>query len=435
MAFFLPIVVAACLGMVMWFSPAAANAADLTPEELRTPGVYAVENGGLVSVASGRISTTLGKARAERLAQEQALRNARQQLALHLYKDKLSGPEKFSVSISGARIINQNNDGNAIFVALLADPARVSLVPRSPLEDFNEVNAAPIVGELLTRMATIADGGGMVFDVDGGWVGLGVGYAALPEPATPEALRKAKTIARVAAAEALTGFIYGVQVDTWSEEHSIFAESPAGAVFKEWSQDKTREEIAGFLNGAQTAGEWFTDDNHVGVAVLVGQPPLDLAAEFEDAALVQDETGGSADEPLLYKSDITVDWQRILLARPWILAGGTSLCKHEGTLYAIVVESGVLKGNAAYDRMQLPTMLDAKARNQLTRYLLGFSSKTVTQSEESRFADLQGEDVTQSLNTVSREGAVGVVSGIKRMGSWYSEDEKTLFQAFAVPLP
>ena len=423
-----------CLGMFVWYLPAAATVQTrLTPEELRTPGIYSVENGTLVSVAAGRVATSLGTARAERLAGEQALRNARYQLALHLYKDQLSGPMQYSVKVDGARIIFREKHGNSVFVALRADPAQVFLVPRSPLENFHEVTIAPVVDTLLTRAPIIADGGGTVFDVDGGWVGLGVGYAALPDKQDTDSLRKARTVARMAAVEALTNFIFGMQVDVNSEHHEIYASGPGGDLFKEWAKNSIREEIVGTLKNAQTAGEWFTDDAHIGVAIIIARPSLDIA--FEESTEATTDDPGTSDTPLLYKSDIPEIWQRNIAARPWVKTGGVTICKHEGALYALAVENGKLQGNAAYDRMQLPTLIDTKARAAITGYLVGFSGNYLTQSEEIRRTDLTGEEVTESLNKISSGGVTGIVSGIQRLGSWYSEDEKNLFQAFIVPLP
>ncbi len=406
----------------------ACTSMALASEPFTTVGIYPAENGALVSVASGRITTALESARAQRLAREQALRKARYQLAKHVHNDSMQSAGKYSVQMQGGAVIHESVQGNLFFVALQALPQEVTLVPLSPLEDFQEVNVAPLVDELLTKMPLLAEGGANVFTMSTGWVALGVGYAALPEEA-PHLLkethiREAATVARVAAAKELTAFIHGIQVSTQDEQKEHYSAGQDSETFKQWIRSSTREEVEGALNGAQWAGQWTTSDGHVAVALVVARPALDLGfAAQEGTAMV------------LHKSDITPEWQEIIASRPWIMEGGVSLCTHEGALYALAVESGTLQNNPAFDRMQLPTLIDTKARSQITRFLVGLSSHSVTTDEEIQRTNLDKTEVSKHVSTLSREGVSGVVTQIQRLGSWYSKDEKKLFQAFIVPLP
>ena len=426
-----------CLSLLVGQALAAQLELTLTPEQLRTPGVYQVGDDNLVSVGMGRIATSVGVARADRLAGEQALRHAKGQLARHLYKNEMGGPGKYSVSIGGARIVHREKHDGRIYIALLANPTQVALIPHNPLEDFQEVRIAPIVEELLTRAPNIADGGATVFDVADGWAGLGVGYAALPEKFDTESIDKSRIVARTAAHEALTAFIFGMRVNTLSTQQELYATGHGHETFNKWIKNSIREEVSGMLHSAQVAGEWVTTDHHIGVAVLIAQPAIDIALDFDSGEVMAQgsEEPAGYKEHLLYKSDIALEWQSNLWLRPWVLSGGVTLCSHKGRLYTLAVESAQLKGNAAYDKIQLPTILDAKARSLITRYLIGFSTKSVASNAEEQYTDLSKEVVVESLNKISREGVAGVVAGIQRLGSWYSEDEKTLFQAFIVPLP
>ncbi len=417
------------MGLCLVLSPYAPYVAlGASPALAKMPalGVHPAENGALLSVASGRISTAFEGVRAQRLAREQAVRKARYQLAKHIYKDKMSSPGTYSVQVEGARVVQEERQGTMYVVALLAHPQMVQLVARSPLEAFQEVTVAPLVDTLLTKTPVLADGGAQIFDVDAGWAGLGVGYAALPDVPQEADIKKARTIARAAAVKELTSFIFGVQFASNVEQKELHAQENGAEMFQQWIKNSTREDIDGMLKGAQLAGQWVTTDHHVGVAVVVAQPALDLAMDLEDEG---------AAKATLHKSDITEAWQKTILARPWIHEGGVSLCKHEGKMYVLAVESGKLQNNPTFDRMQLPIILDAKARNQITAFLTGLSTRAVTTSEEVQRTQLDTTEVSQHVQTLSRQGVSGVVTRIERIGSWYSKDDKTVYQAFVVALP
>jgi len=323
--------------------------------------------------------------------------------------------------------VSQTQVGDRVFVALLAEAKAVSLVPLSPLADSYDVRVAPLVEQLLEQNPMLADGGGGIFPQEQGWVAMGVGFAALPVATDANAEREARVVAAVNARKALTEAIFGFGISTQEHYQEIVAEGPGGAIFREWAKTSTRETVQGLFQGAEQAGEWKTDDGPLGVAVLVCWPPVRM------------KSAEAVNADRLPRFNMEEEWQSAFLQRPWMIDGGAGLHVHKGTSYLLVVENAPLKGDPVADRMQTPLLIDTKARNAATRYISGVQSDSLTIASEERTLTVLGSEekatLQNSLRQLSRESALGVVQGMRKVGSWHSEDGKTLFQAYIIPLP
>jgi len=402
------------------------------PAKLETPGVYPLSQGRLLAVGVGRVTTQLREDRALRLAGMLAENDAKAHLARHLFADTLQkeSHRRFSVNISGGMRVSQIQVGDKVFVALLVAEAKaVSLTPLSPLAGSYDVQVAPLVEQLLEQNPMLADGGGGVFPKEQGWVAMGVGFAALPASSDAKAEREVRIVAAVNARKALTEAIFGFDISTQEQHQEIVAEGPGGVLLREWAKTATRETVQGLFRGAEQAGEWKTDDAHLGVAVLVGWPPIRLESAEVEAV--------NADK--LPNFTMEEEWQSAFLQRPWMIGGGSGLHVHEGASYLLVVENAPLKGDPVADRMQTPLLIDTKARTAATRYISGVQSNSLTVAVEETTLTVQGAEekatLQNSLRQLTKESALGVVRGMRKVGSWHSEDNSTLFQAYIIPLP
>lgn len=412
----------------LYFGSSQAPAASVDSE----PGVYRMDDGTLTAVGKARISSSLSGARAERAAEMRAELDAKRRLGEYLFASEVAKLKKYSISVQGARRLGKriSNDGSELFIAITAEPSRVAIAPYNPLDDCYDVRAAPLVGELLMLHPPLADGGGMVFDRDSGWVAIGVGFAALLPDAGEDALREARAVARLDAGRALSETVFGSQVSTRAQSGEIVATGSGGDKLREWAKNTVTEQVEGAFKNAQLAGEWKTDDAHLGVAIIVGRPEPDLGT-------------GKADNPedagvfTAHRLDMPEEWQKVCARLPWIMEGGAAVIQNSNEFLLIVIESGKLQNNPVYDRTQLPVLVETKARTRAVRYLSGFSSSnTVLDSEEYNFDSATDSALaTDVLHKVARENSTGVVAGLRKIGTWQSADEGTAFTAFAVPLP
>jgi hypothetical protein len=398
------------------------------PAKLETPGVYPLSQNRVLAVGAGRVTTQLRADRALRLAGNLAENDAKAQLARHLFADSLKKEpnRRFSVTITGGQRVAQKQVGDKVLVALLAETPTVSLIPLSPLASSFDVRVAPLVEELLEQNHMLAEGGGGIFPREPGWVALGIGFAAIPPGEEAGAERETRLVAAVNARKALTEAIFGFAITTEDKFEEITAEGPGGAIFREWAKTTTRETITGLFQGAEQAGEWKTDDGHLGVAVLVGHPPLNL------------EGGQTVDAGKLPKFNLEEEWQEAFLKRPWMIIGGAGLHVHKGVSYLLVVESALLKGDPMADRMETPLLIDTKARNAAAKYLAGVRSDSlIVETEESTLTARGAEETAtlqNSLKKLTKENVLGVVRGMRKVGSWHSEDNASLAQAYIIPL-
>jgi len=397
--------------------------------KLETPGVYPLSQNRLLAVGAGRVSTKLREDRALRHAGMLAENDAKRYLAQYLYADTLKreAPRRYSVNIAGAVRVSQKNQAGQVIVALLVESPAVKLVPLPPLADCFDVRVAPLVEQLLEKNPMLAEGGGGIFPREEGWVALGVGFAAL----SADAEREARIVAVANARKALTEAVFGISISTQEKYEEIVAEGPGGALLREWAKTSTKETAQGLFQGAEQAGEWKTDDGHLGVAVVVGRPPVLLASgEAASAEAVNTDK--------LPNFSLEEEWQEAFLERPWMIDGGAGLQAHQGASYLLVVEGAPLKGDPTADRMQTPLLIDTKARNAAAKYLSGVQSDSLTVETEERSLTVQGAEekaiLRESLRKLTKESVLGVVQGMRKVGSWQSEDNKTLFQAYIIPL-
>ena len=426
-----------CLGFFLLSSLPMAQAAPpdwlmrelQDPAKLETPGAYPLSQNRFLAVGAGRVTKQLREDRALRLAGTLAENDAKAHLARYLFADALRKEpnRRFSVNIAGGMRVSQVRTGDKLIVAILAETRAVTLAPLSPLADCYDVRVAPLVERLLEQNPMLAEGGGAIFPQGQGWVAMGVGFAAPRPSLDANAEREARTVAAVNARKELTEAIFGLSVGAQEQYQEIVAEGPGGAMLREWAKTTTKEEVRGLFQGAEQAGEWQTDDGHVGVAVLVGVPPIRLESE---------ETVSTDKLPNFTMEE---EWQSAFLRRPWMIGGGVGLHAHKGAPYLLVVESAPLQGNPMMDKMRTPLLIETKARSAASRYLSGVQSDSLTVDTEEKTLSARGQEekeiLRNSLRQVVKEGALGVVQGMRQVGSWHSEDNSALFLAYIIPLP
>ena len=399
------------------------------PAKLRTPGVYPLSQNRLLAVGVGRVSKQLREDRARRLAAILSENDAKAHLARHLFGDAMRKEpnRRFTVNIVGAMKVSEVNAGDKVIVAILTETRAVTLAPLSPLADCYDVRVAPLVERLLEQDPMLAEGGGAIFPQGQGWVAMGVGFAALSARPDAEAERRARIVAAANARKELTEAIFGSSVSNQERYQEIVFAGPGGDKLREWVKTTKKEEVRGFFQGAEQAGVWQTDDEHVGVAVLIAAPPIRLASE--EVVNVDKLPNFGMEE----------EWEKAFLQRPWMIGGGAGLAVHEGAAYLLVVESAPLQGDPRQDKTQTPVLIETKASSAVNRYLAGVQSDSLTVDTEERSLSALGTEekatLRNSLRQVIREGGLGAVQGMRQVGSWRSEDNRVLFQAYVVPLP
>lgn len=393
---------------------------------LRTPGVYPLADGSVLAVGRGEVSEAVGKdigpARAAQLARLRAEADARLRAARHLRPEAFKEESRWSVRVRGARTLRQQTlPGNpsALIAAVLLRPGEVSLLPPGPLGDCYDVRIAPVVEKLLEEQPRLVRGGGAVFPLGEGWGAIGVGYAPLGGNDA-----RAGTAARAAALEAIGEAVFGSVLRSRDEQAEIVAQGPGGDRLREWARSTVLGEMRGVLNAAQTAGEWKTDTGLVGVVVVASRPPLVLG---------EAEAGR-----VLHRLRMDEGWEKPFRQKDWILDGGAALyLPAEAAPCLLIVERSRLSGNPAKDRMQLPLLLETRARSAATKYLHGLTTESrMLDTQEGEF-DTAGKDAPRlksAFEHIVKEGALGVVSGLRKVGEWQSEDGGFLHHAFVVPL-
>lgn len=398
---------------------------------LYTPGVYSLAQDKVLAVGIARIPHSLREDRALRFAATRAENDAKQRLAHQLFPNELQGQRRYTVELSGAQVAYTEQRDGSLLLGLLVNPANVRLVSLPslpPLADCSGVRIAPLAEALLEKSPPLAQGGGAIFpqvDTPGGWVAIGVGFAALPQTTDAKLEDQARTLAAVDARRALTEAIYGVAVNTSETSTEIVTQGPEGDLLRQWERTSTKENVRGLLQGAEVAGQWKTDDNHLGVVVLVGRPAIQLEAE----------TAVSPDSlPQFAMEDV---WQEAFLQRPWLLTGGAALHVLDDKPYVLIVEKGRLQGNPVADRTQLPILMETKARNAAARYLAGVDVQSqIVDTEERHLHSAQAkESLTNALHKLVQENVLGVVQALRKVGSWQSADGKELYVGYVVPLP
>ncbi|WP_027187760.1 hypothetical protein [Desulfovibrio cuneatus] len=416
-----------------WLLQEVAN-----PASLHTPGVYPLSQGRVLAVGAGRITSKLREDTAQRLARSMAERDAKARLARALFSKQIQAeaPRQFTVQLHGAQTVFAEPSpvtAGTMVAGLVVPRGNVTLIPL-PLHMAREVRVAPIVEQLFASDPVLEEGGGRVFPQEQGFIALGVGFAALPEAPGAKAEQATRTVATLAARAALTEAVFGVEVLAEQKTIDIVAQGPEGIVLRQWAKSKSKEEVAGAFKAAQQAGEWKTDDGHLAVVVLVAHPPLPLEEQGDFGTAAQDIQHRFISLPDMAVEDA---WQEAYAARPWLWGGGANLYEADGKVFLLVVAAAPLQGNAAQDATTTPLVAETKARAAAVRYLAGITVKASTLEVEESL--LQGVEMTETMQTslhkLVRESAQGVVQGLRKVGSWKSEDGKLLYYATVVPLP
>lgn len=396
--------------------------------QIYTPGVYSLSQGRLLAVGAGRIAQSLRAERALRLAALRAENDAKLHLARHLFPNELKGQRRYTLALSGAQVAYSETRDGAVVLGLITQAASARLVPLPPLAECYDVRIAPLASQLLEESPPLAEGGAAIFPqkaVPSGWVAVGVGFAALTTGDDPAEEDKARILAAVDARRTLTEAIYGVTVSSSEKSSEILFSGPGGDLLRQWERNTVTENVRGLLQGAEIAGEWKTEDNHLAVLVLVGRPALQLVAE---AAISQDN---------LPQFTMEEPWIPAFLKRPWLLTGGAALHVLDEQPFLLIVEKGRLQGNPTADRIQLPVLMETKARNAAARYLGGVETQSRAVDTEERHLDSAKakEVLKSSLQKLAQENVLGIVQAMRKVGSWHSQDGKELFVAYITPLP
>lgn len=406
--------------------------ADLVKDEsvFGTPGVHALGDGRLLVVGEGRVSSTLGEARALRLARSLAESDARRRLAAHLFPGE---GEAVALEVSGQETVSEKHRDGAsgrVFLGLVVDPTKVRRVRRTAAMVFAEcrrLRLHPQVMEEMAALPTLLDGGGHIFESPDGWLAVGVGFAEVKTPGDSASERDARKIARVNAAKELSEVIFGAWMQVMEADGSEYAETGAGGHFLDWSIKHTRETVSGEFVNMEEAGSWLTDDGE-----------LAMVATLSDPRLAWDVSDGTLAAPAVADIEMGAEWQEVFYRRPQWWQGGSGVAAVQGRTVAVAVGAAKLKGDPAYDRIQAPMAAEMDARRNFLKYFNGFSTTTVTDDVEAvreAFSDAgESTEVLDILRKTSAERAKGAVRTMEKVGVWKSEDGKILYAAFMLDL-
>lgn len=412
-----------CFLSILFHATNSISAAPSFPEQ---PGTYPADDGkGLIVVGRGKIPDGLRQDRAQRLGVLIADKDARKRLAFHLYPEEMR-KGGVSLSISGLETLWQGTAPNApgmMQIVLRANPAAARLVPSNPLDVCLDVRTESFLPVFLERAPQLMKGGGLVFDNNGGWLALGVGLA----PLSAQTETSIRAVARINAEKAMTEAVYGATLAVSEMHRQVHAQGPGAAILQDWASQQIREDIAGAFARSRIAGEWQTLDGFVAVAVVVARPEPAFEAGILEHADAMDEPKGL---------NLPEEWRQPVLSRPWLHRGGLGLCENGKNLWILVVEGGNVTGNPVHDRTQLPLMVETKARSAAVRYLSGFTMSARTVDQEDHFFDgiANRAKVSQKFHSLAKEEVLGAVSGMTKLGNWLSDDEKTQYFVFGIPL-
>ena len=395
------------------------------------PGVYTLGQDKLLIVAEGRVTGSLGEARAIRLARTLAESDFRRRLAGHLFPGERG---VVALEIAGREVVSEKHVNgakeNRIYLGIAVDPTQVRRIRKTAAMVFAEcrdLRLHPQVMEEMAALPTLLDGGGHIFESLDGWLAVGVGYAEIKAPGDSIARRDARKIARVNAAKELSEVVFGAWMQVMEADGAEYAETGAGGHFLDWSIKHTRETGAGEFSGMEEAGSWTTDDGELAMVVTLSDPRL-----------VWDEADAGMAEPEVIEVEMEAEWREAFHRRPQWWSGGAGIAVMEGKAMAVAVGAAKLKGDAAYDRIQAPMAAEMDARRNFLKYFAGFSTKTVTDDVEAireAFSDSgEATEVLDSLRKTSAERAAGAVRTMQKAGEWKSGDGKILYTAFMVDL-
>lgn len=401
------------------------------------PGVYVLKDSHLLGVGEGRLHATHRGRRSLRFALLAAERDAKRRIARHLHPEIFDRYRNVSVKMRRATRVHEEtgrSEGSAVLVAVLVDPANVAVTPLPSPEVILDARRVEVAPEMLPYLKDplLQLGGGRIFSSGEGWLVVAVGLAPLfGEDATAE--RDALKRARVAAGKAIAETVYGSNFDVLEQEVETRCERDGVARFRRWSKTSTREQIEGHLQRAAEFGHWRTNDGHIAVVLAVTDS---LAGLDAPETLVIDQEGTAP----LYPPDWDMEpqWENVFLEHPRLLEGGAIIYPSSGGLWGICVGAAPLTGDAVNDKTHAPHLAELDAGRSIVKYLLGFSSESVTlfnEEIESIMAE-RGVNATpliiESLKSMTQEAATGLVRGLHPVGSWTSEDGQKLYRVFVV---
>lgn len=232
----------------------------------------------------------------------------------------------------------------------------------------------------------------------------------------------------------MTETIFGSNFDVMEKEAESQIERDGIVQMRQWSSKRTRESIAGTLQQVAEVGHWVTDDDHVAVVMAVSNLPL-------ESSLVVTIPPADADLKIPDYPDWNVepDWEYVLLTHPRLLKGGAILYPDSGEWWVIGVGAAKLTGNQANDQINAPRAAEMDARRNIIKYLVGFSSKSNTDSLEElqtviNDSGMESSTLIESLNKMTQERANGFIRNMRRVGLWKSEDRKLLYQVYVIDI-
>ncbi len=285
-------------------------------------------------------------------------------------------------------------------------------------EGFQDLQIAPIARKLLEKEPHLLYGGAKIFDMDNGWLGIGVGIVDLPQNTFE--ISNTRKIATAKATEALIQTFSGSKI--YTEMRSSERYDTVKEKYEQKQVSSTTEEIKGTMPQIQTVGSWKTDKG-LAIVVLTGTQILSQADLTIQGKKIE-----------LYNANIERGWQEVILQAPWVLEGGVTLCKYEGKINLLVVESTKTSSDASYNAIQLPVLMDTKARKAVVAFLKGVDTHHRNTSEIITKTSLNDMELTETMKTISRLNSSGFVINIKNIGKWLSSDKKRTYFAYAVPL-
>lgn len=396
-----------------------------------TPGVHMLRDSPLLLVVGeGRVSGSLGEARAKRLAHTMAEHDGLRRLAAFLYP----GEQGVAVEMSGQQTVATfaNTKTNRLYVGVTVDPASVKRVERTAAMVFSgcrNLQLHPLVMDEMAALPTLLDGGGHIFESADGWLAVGVGFADITTPGDSAPERDARKIARVNATKELSEVIFGAWMEVMEADGTAYAETGAGGNFLDWSVKNTRESVTGAFTNMEVAGSWSTDDNEMAVVAVMSDPRLSWDGVARNL---------TAEPPDVSEVDMPPEWEEVFAFRPHWWRGGSGVAAPDGKAMAVAVGAARLRNDPAYDRIQAPQAAELDARRNFLKYFAGFTSTTVTSDIESiqqTFSDAgEATRVEDILKKTAQENSKGAVRVMKKVAGWKSGDGKLLYAAYVIDL-
>ena len=407
-----------------WLSGQLADMSILTQ-----PGVHKLGDGRLLAVGEGRVPQSLREPRALRLAVMMANHDAKRRLGTFLFPEAGDG---VAIEMTGQQTVSEKHfDGSParVYVGIVVhggNVRRVELSSDTAFQGLTRVDVHPLVKEELAAQPPLLAGGGQVFELDSGWLALGVGLADIKQPGDSASEREARKIARVNAVKNLSEAVFGAFVETEERDGSVFLILDDRESFKEWSRKQTKETVAGELSRVDDAGSWLEGDSQIAVVVALGEPRLEWVGE--DMAEAPDATD----------LELEPDWLEAMFSRPQLWRGGAALVRVGDRPVALSIGGAKLKGDKVYDQTKAPFAAEIDAQRNLLKYFAGFSAKTVTVDGEELSSAFDGgaeaEKFVETMQKSSQEKTAGAVRKMEKVGSWKSVDGKMLYLAYALDI-